>query len=102
MNARYLVWFTAAIAVYHFVSVAQLPTWLGFFLPANIHLAASISSALILVYLLLPAGGRHAGEDTEAEGRLRRVPWYDWLFMASGVIGAGFVIVNHDAILDYG
>ena len=102
IKPRALVWITAFIGIYHVFMVAQLPTWLGFFLAANIHLAASISSALILVYVLLPAGGHHAGEDTEAEGSLRRIPWYDWVLMISGVIGAGFVIVNHEAILDYG
>ncbi len=102
ISARFIVWLTASIGVYHVVMVAQLPTWFGFFLPANVHLAASISSAMILVYLLLPAGGRRAGEDTEAAGKLRPVPWYDWVLMGSGLIGAGFVIVNHEAILDYG
>ena len=101
-RSKYLVWFTSAIAVYHFIVVAQLPTWFRIFVPHNVHLAVSILSAMVLVFLLLPAGGRKHGEDTEAGGSLRRVPWYDYALMASAAIGAGYVIVDHEAVLDYG
>lgn len=97
-----LTWLATAIAIYHLVVVAQGPTWFGIFLPTQLHKAVSISCAMILIFLLLPARGRKHGEDTQAESRFRRVPWYDWLLLASGLIGAGFVIVDHEAILDYG
>ena len=99
---KILVSITSIIAVYHFLVVGQIPTWFRVFVPHEVHLAISISSAMILVYLLLPAGGRIHGEDTEAEGRFRKVPWYDWLLLASGLTGAGFVIFFHESILDYG
>ena len=101
-RSKILLWFTSLIAVYHFVVVAQLPTWFRIFVPHNVHLAVSISSAMVLIFALLPAGGRKHGEDTKAESRLRRIPWYDFLLMASGLIGAGYVILFHEAILDYG
>ncbi|MEE2969579.1 MAG: TRAP transporter fused permease subunit [Pseudomonadota bacterium] len=101
-HPKILVWFTSLIAVYHFIVVAQLPTWFRIFVPHNVHLAISILSALILIFLLLPARGRKHGEDTEAEGKFRRVPWYDWALMGCGFIGAGYVIVDHEAVLDYG
>lgn len=101
-GSRLLVWFTATVAVYHFVAVAQLPSYVGIFVPTNIHLALSLSSALVLVFLLLPARGRKHGEDTEADGKLRRVPWYDWLFMISGLAGAGYVVFFYESILEYG
>jgi TRAP transporter 4TM/12TM fusion protein len=101
-HPKILVWFTSLIAVYHFIVVAQLPTWFRIFVPHNVHLAISILSALILIFLLLPAGGRKHGEDTEAAGKFRRVPWYDWVLMGCGIIGAGYVIVDHEAVLDYG
>jgi len=101
-RSKLLVWFTSLIAVYHFIVVAQLPTWLRLFIPHNVHLAVSILSAMVLIFLLLPAGGRKHGEDTEADSTFRRVPWYDFLLIASAVIGAGYVIVDHEAVLDYG
>ncbi|MEE8332468.1 MAG: TRAP transporter large permease subunit, partial [Alphaproteobacteria bacterium] len=101
-NSRWIVGLTSVIAVYHFLSIAQIHTFLGLFVPANVHLAISISSAMTLVFLLLPASGERHGEDTEAAGGLRPVPWYDWLLMASGLTGAGFVVFFHEAVLDYG
>ena len=101
-NSRWIVGLTSVIAVYHFLSIAHIHTFLGLFVPANVHLAISISSAMTLVFLLLPASGARHGEDTEAAGGLRPVPWYDWLLMASGLTGAGFVVFFHEAVLDYG
>lgn len=101
-RSKILVSITSITAIYHFLVVGQLPEWFGVFVPHEVHLAISISSALILIYLLLPAGGKKHGEDTEAEGRFRKVPWYDWLLLASGLTGAGFVIFFHESILDYG
>lgn len=105
-----LVAFTTLIALYHFVVVAQLPAvFFRIFIPNQVHLAISILSALILIFLLLPAGGKKQGEDTDAGGGWRRVPWYDWLLMVSAAIGAGFVILFYEhvpegltSVLDYG
>ncbi len=101
-KSRWIVGLTSTIAVYHFLAVAQIHTFLGLFVPANVHLAVSISSAMTLVFLLLPASGERHGEDTEAAVGLRHVPWYDRLLMASGLTGAGFVVFFHEAVLDYG
>lgn len=101
-GSRLVVWFTATVALYHFVAIAQLPSFLGLFVPTNVHLALSLSAALALVFLLLPAKGRKHGEDTEAAGKLRRIPWYDWLFMISGLTSTGFVIFFYESILEYG
>ncbi len=101
-RSKVLLSITSITAIYHFLVVGQLPTWFGVFVPHEVHLAISISSALILIYMLLPASGQKHGEDTEAEGRFRKVPWYDWLLLASGLTGAGFVIWFHESILDYG
>ncbi len=97
-----LVWVTTFIAVYHVVVVSQLPTWFRLFIPHAVHLAISLSCAMVLIFTLIPARGRRHGEDSEAGGRLRRMPWYDVLLMVSGLIGAGYVIFFHDNILDYG
>ncbi len=97
-----LVWVTTLIAVYHLVVVAQLPTWFRLFIPHAVHLAISLSCALVLIFLLFPARGRQHSEDNEAESGLRRMPWYDVLLLLSGLTGAGYVIFFHENILDYG
>lgn len=98
----FLTWVTSLIAVYHIVVVAQIPSWFRIFIPHQIHKSISISSALILVFLLLRAGGRKHGEDTKAESMGRRMPWYDWMFLMSALISAGYVVFFHENILDYG
>lgn len=102
IQSRWLVGLTTVIVIYHFFAIAQIPTFLGIFVPDSVHLALSISSAMVLVFLLLSASGERHGEDTEAAGRFRRVPWYDWALLASGLTGAGYVVFFHEAILDYG
>jgi TRAP transporter 4TM/12TM fusion protein len=100
---RVLPWLTSIIALYHLVVVAQLPTWLGIFVPDQVHDAISILSALVLIYLTLPGRGRLASGAESAGDRMRaHVPWYDWLLMASAVVGAGYVVLFHENILDYG
>ncbi len=103
MRASHLLTgFTTLVAIYHLLGVAQVPSYFGIFVPSNSHLAISILCALILIFLLLPASGKRHGEDTEAEGRFRRVPWYDWVLIASSAISTGFVIVFNDAFMEYG
>ncbi|MDX1485082.1 MAG: TRAP transporter fused permease subunit [Alphaproteobacteria bacterium] len=101
-TSRVFLCLTSLIAIYHLVVVAQLPTWFGIFLPTQVHKAVSISAAMLMVFLLLPARAERHGEDTEAQARFRRVPWFDYSLLASGLVGAGFVIFFHESILDYG
>ncbi len=101
-GSKLLLWLTSLIAVYHVIVVAQLPTWFRIFIPHQVHKSISISSALILIFFLLPARGRRHGEDTKAEGTGRRIPWYDFVLLASALVGAGYVVFFHENILDYG
>ncbi|MDP2643520.1 MAG: TRAP transporter fused permease subunit [Desulfobacterales bacterium] len=96
----YLHWLTALIAIYHMVVVAQFPTWFGIFIPQQVHKSISLSSALVLVFFLLPAsGGKHRQGGQGARGP---VAWYDFLLLASALLGAGYVVLFHESILDYG
>ncbi len=97
-----LAWVTTLIAVYHVVVVSQLPTWFRIFIPHEVHLAISLSCAMVLIFTLIPARGRRLGEDDGVGNGLRRMPWYDVLLLVSGLIGAGYVIFFHENILDYG
>jgi len=102
-NSRLRVGLTSVIAVYHLIVVSQLPTWFRWFIPSEIHLAISLSSAIVLVFLLRPARPKevHAESTVSASGA-RRMPWSDFVLMASGLVGAGYVIFFHENILDYG
>ncbi len=105
-----LVAVTTLVGLYHFIVVAQLPAvYFRIFIPNQVHLAVSILSALILIFLLLPAGGKKEGEDTEAQGGWRKIPWYDWLFITGSIVGACYVILFYEtapepltSVLDYG
>lgn len=97
-----LTWITAIIGIYHLTIIGQLPTWLGLFLPNQIHLAISATCALFLIFSLRRASAKHdSPHGTEkVEGRAQ-IPWYDYLLMASTAVGAGFVMFFFDEIDDY-
>lgn len=97
-----LRWPCTSIAIYHVVVVSGLPGWVNIFVPDQIHKSISLSCALILIFWLLRAHGPRRGEDTEVRSDTWRTPWYDWLPLASALIGAGYVVFFHDAVLDYG
>ncbi len=98
-----LTWITSIIGIYHLVIIGQLPTWLGIFLPNQIHLAISVTCALFLIFSLRRAGDKpgsaHGTEKVEGQAL---IPWYDYLLMASTAVGAGFVMFFFDDIDDYG
>ena len=78
-----LTWITAIIGVYHLTIIGQLPTWLGLFLPNQIHLAISITCALFLIFSLRRASDKHdSPHGTEKIEGEARIPWYDYLLMA--------------------
>jgi len=99
---KLLRWLCSAIALYHVVVVSGLPGWVNIFVPHQVHKSISLSCALILIFWLLRARGAPRGEDTEARTDGWRTPWYDWLLLASALIGAGYVIFFNEAVLDYG
>ncbi|HXV81751.1 MAG TPA: TRAP transporter fused permease subunit [Candidatus Binatia bacterium] len=98
-----LTWVTTAIAVYHIIIVAQLPTWLGWFLPNQIHLAISLICALTLIFIR-KRGGHGTSKTIVTTGGLTvfGVAWYNYVLIASTLLGAGYVVLFYDAILDYG
>lgn len=97
----FLVGLTTLIAGYHIVVVAQLPTWFGIFVPNEIHLAVSLSAAMALIFLTLPARRAPQVDGADDERQQRRVPWYDYLLLVSALISTGFVIFSYQSILNY-
>ena len=98
-----LTWVATAIALYHLAVLSEIPEFLGYFLPGQIHLAISVACALILIFVLRRAGAKaESPHDDDVTGGRRGVPWYDWLLIASTVVAAGYIILFFDDVLDYG
>ena len=101
-RTRFFFVLSTLIALYHLVIAAQIPGFLGYFVPQQMHKAISLFCALFLVFTLIPLTGLRRGEHDEAERIERRVPWYDYLLIASAAGGAGYVVFFYESMLDYG
>lgn len=76
--------------VYQLIILSRVFTWFGYYIPKQIHLSISLLMALILVFILNRGGKK---QDTA-------IPWYDYLLMLFAMIGAGFVILFNDKVLE--
>ena len=101
-RSRFFFLLSTLIALYHLVIAAQIPAFLGYFVPQQMHKAISLFCALFLVFTLVPLTGLRRGEHDEAERVERRVPWYDYVLIASAAAGAGYVVFFYESMLDYG
>lgn len=89
---RFLEALAGLTVLYNLLVASRLLTWFGFFLPAAQHRAASLLLALTLIYCLRDRKGR----------RREGLPgWYDLLFLALGLVGAGYVAFTYDVLLEY-
>jgi TRAP transporter 4TM/12TM fusion protein len=93
--------FATAIVVYHIIVVGNLAAMAGIFIPDQVHGAVSLAAALIIIFTLRPAIGAHPGVGRDAAGSARRPTVFDLLLIASSLASLGFVVIFHDAILDY-
>jgi len=80
------------LALYELLIASRLLTWFGFFLPAVQHRGITLFFVILIIYSLRTAKGK------AREGAL---PWYDLIPVVFGMICAGFVAFNYDAIIDY-
>ena len=80
------------LALYELLYASRLLTWFGIFMPAPQHRAISLLFALALIYALQSPSG---------DKREARLAWYDLLLLVCGLIGAGFVAVSYESIVDY-
>ncbi|MEI9475390.1 MAG: TRAP transporter fused permease subunit [Deltaproteobacteria bacterium] len=80
------------LALYELLIASRLLTWFGFFLPAVQHRAITLFVVIFIIYSLRSASGK------VREGT---IPWYDLIPVVVGMISAGFVAFNYDAIIDY-
>jgi TRAP transporter 4TM/12TM fusion protein len=97
-----LTWIASGVAIYHLAVLSEVPAFLGYFLPSQIHLAISVTCALLLIFTLRRATASHDAANEDVAGGIRRVPWYDFLLMAATLVGTGYVVVFFEAVQDYG
>jgi TRAP transporter 4TM/12TM fusion protein len=97
-----LTWAAAVVAIYHIAVLSEIPAFLGFFMPGEIHLGLSVASALILIFILRRAGASHdAASDDVAAGQ-SKVAWYDYVLIAMTLVGVGYIILFFEPYRDYG
>ena len=79
-------------ALYQLFVASRVLTWFGLFLPPAQHRSICLMFGIFLIFCWRSPAGKYR------EGRLA---WYDLLFVAAGLAGAGFIVFNYDAVLDY-
>ena len=93
--------FATAVVIYHIVIVGNLAAMAGFFVPDQVHGAISLAAALTIIFVMVPPTGAHPGAGRDSDAPLRRPRWYDLVLIASSLISLGFVVLFHEAVLDY-
>lgn len=79
-------------ALYELLIASRVLTLFGFFVSAVQHRAVSLLFVLFLIFTLRSARG---------EPRKGRLPWYDLLALACGLVPVAFVLFRNDTFLDY-
>ncbi len=94
MEIKKVINFVAGLAgIYHIIVLSGMLTFLGIYTIPFRDRAASLLFLMILVYLYY-----HVNRSKGEEGR---VAWYDILFCAGGIIGAGFIVFFYDQAFYY-
>ena len=97
-----ITWVASAVAIYHLAVLSEVPAFMGFFLPNEMHLAISISCALLFIFLLRRAGIAHDAASEDVAAGTKHVPWYDVLLIVSVLVGTGYVLAYFEEYRDYG
>lgn len=87
-----------AIAFYHLMAIAQVPQWLGFFVPLQVHAAISLSGALLATFLI--ADRSRGPEAGPARWMLPRLV-FNVLLTAAGIASLTYVVFDFEAIMAY-
>lgn len=97
-----VTWFASAVAIYHLAVLSEVPAFLGYFMPNQMHLAISVTCALVMIFVLRRARAKaDAPHDDDVAGGGLRMQWFDWLLIASVIFGNGYVLLFFDKVQDY-
>ncbi|MCL5960470.1 MAG: TRAP transporter fused permease subunit [Chloroflexi bacterium] len=86
--------------IYEVIIASRVLTLFNIYFPAVQHRAISLVLVLTIIYLSFSPGGGRTGEGKKSQGGA--LAWYDVPFWLAGVVGAGFVALFYDIVLDYG
>jgi TRAP transporter 4TM/12TM fusion protein len=92
-------WVSVGVVLYHLFVVGHGMSWLGVFIPGEMHEAVSLLLACLVIYITRRIASR--GHQRTATWSLGAIPWYDYLFIAALLVGTGFVMFFFPAIDDY-
>lgn len=97
-----ITWLITAIGLYHVIIAGRFLSWLGIFIPAQVHRSISVASALVLIFILFRAHKVQGEEAIEKNSpSSAKVPWYDYLLIACTLLGAGYIVFFYDDNLNY-
>lgn len=90
-KAKFLLYFSTLIVLYHIAVAGNLVNWFGIFIPSQSHRAVTLAVALILIYLLFDIKNKEKDF----------IKWYDVVLILSAVVSLGYVIMFPDNIVRY-
>lgn len=98
-----MAWLSVIIASYHIVVAGRFLSWFDIFIPAQLHRSISLASALVVIFILFRAKEVQGEEIVEKNESAKpdKVPWYDYILIASALMGAGFIVFFYEEGLKY-
>ena len=85
-------WIAFIAAIYHLIVLSRVLDFMGIFVPPPWHRSMSLVLIIPLIFIIRSRFGK---------AREGKIPWYDWLFIAGGLVGAGFPIFFLDQMYEY-
>lgn len=90
-RSNIVLWLTTIIVLYHVVVAGNLLTWLGIFVPSQVHRAITLASGLTLIFLFF----------SSKKEKKRGASWYDYILLLSALISLGYVVFFYNNMLNY-
>ena len=84
-----ITWVAAFVAIYHIAVLSEIPAFMGYFMPGEIHLGLSVASALILIFILRRAGASHEASSDDVAAGQGKLAWFDYVLIAMTLTGVG-------------
>jgi TRAP transporter 4TM/12TM fusion protein len=97
-----ITWVAAFVAIYHIAVLSEIPAFMGYFMPGEIHLGLSVASALILIFILRRAGASHEASSDDVAAGQGKLAWFDYVLIAMTLTGVGYIIFFFEPYRDYG
>ncbi|WP_245796431.1 TRAP transporter permease [Domibacillus antri] len=91
LRSKLVLWISTIIGLYHIIIAGQFLPQIGLFIPTQVHLAISLTCALIIIFILFRATKKESS----------KIPFYDYLLIGCSIVSLGYVIFFYDRVLQY-